>query len=289
MGNDQVIRLMAGLGMEGFGIFIGLLLELRQRDDYRCATYSLPTIARRMDVAEEMLLRVVHGFGLFCVETDGLAFSSPYLDEMMESLEAKRRINQENGRKGGRPQRPPKKVEKPIENPTVKPNQNPEEKSREEKSIATAELKEEEKKAAAAVPLKSWERYLDDAFDNRTWVEIQAMQSGCGLSFIHHLADVKELFRIHIIAQGAVEKLFSSADACSYFSNFNRPGTPTHLRIVELLKRIRAPESRNDPYRYELRDPVSGQRSYCGRPIPDDAPPRPSENAVWSDPLREWG
>jgi hypothetical protein len=36
------------------------------------------------------------------------------------------------------------------------------------------------------------------------------------------------------------------------------------------------------PNRYEDFDPVTGQRSYCGIPIPPDAPPRADENMVWN-------
>ena len=42
----------------------------------------------------------------------------------------------------------------------------------------------------------------------------------------------------------------------------------------------------NDPYRYET---LAGeQRTYMGRPIPADAPPRPNSWAVWDDQTEAW-
>ena len=45
---------------------------------------------------------------------------------------------------------------------------------------------------------------------------------------------------------------------------------------------------RDDEYRFEDRNPVTGERSYCGLPIPDDAPPRPNTQAIWLPEQKVW-
>ena len=137
-------------------------------------------------------------------------------------------------------------------------------------------------------PLKPWTELLDEAFAGRQWVEVQAMQSGCGIPFVEQLAAVKKLFHDHVIGQGAEEGLHTLRDVRSYFSNFNRPGTLTHRRLVEFLTQTVRERSRDDPYRFEQLDPVTGKRTYCGTPVPDDAPPRPSEEAVWNAESLQW-
>ena len=41
-------------------------------------------------------------------------------------------------------------------------------------------------------------------------------------------------------------------------------------------------------YKYEDRDPSTGKRSYCGIPIPHDAPPKPNNQAVWNGEAGNW-
>ena len=55
-----------------------------------------------------------------------------------------------------------------------------------------------------------------------------------------------------------------------------------------IKEKVVAQRSRIDEYRYEDRDPVTGKRSYCGLPIPDDAPPRPNTQAVWLPDKKVW-
>ena len=74
-------------------------------------------------------------------------------------------------------------------------------------------------------------------------------------------------------------RILSPSDAKHYFCFFLEPGSVTFKRLVaELQKPID-----KGKYKHEDRDPVTGQRSYCGVPIPADAPPRPNEQAVWCD------
>ena len=53
----------------------------------------------------------------------------------------------------------------------------------------------------------------------------------------------------------------------------------TNTQLSEALKQTEA----KDFYRFEQRNPDTGERSYCGVPIPADAPPRPNDQAVWCE------
>lgn len=354
--DDRVIQLVTRRGMEGFGIYISLLMELRKRDGYKCAVHTLDYLARQWNVSCSILYEVVSAYGLFELdETAGgegtfsslsLCESMAGFEDWLEGKKKKRQAKKESEALGTAAGNPPTTVQKPdgsVQNPleavsasktatvgvtvkrapngrfTVKPKSAPintitklttTSKEKEKPSAgrkpeigagaatlllsnrvegaAVAESAATDPVVASPVAGKPWTVYLDEAFNDRIWVEIQAMQSGLGLAFMEHLPAVKELFRTHVIAQGAEKNLYNSADVRSYFSNFNRVGMPTHRRIADLLKRASKPSRENDRYRFEQRDPVTGVRSYCGRSLPADAPPRPSENAVWSDELKQW-
>ena len=99
-----------------------------------------------------------------------------------------------------------------------------------------------------------------------------------------------------IITTAAKEKEISAAaidrnnssDVHQYFANFTVPGSRTSAFLhAELLKLEAAEQSHSlDPYRFEKR--IGGQRTYMGCPIPDEAPPRPEDNAIWNDRTKQW-
>ena len=80
----------------------------------------------------------------------------------------------------------------------------------------------------------------------------------------------------------------NSSDVHQYFANFTAPGSRTSAFLhAELLKLEAAEQSHSlDPYRFEKR--IGGQRTYMGCPIPDEAPPRPEDNAIWNDRTKQW-
>lgn len=367
--DDRVIELVYRLGMEGFGIYVSLLMELRKRSGYKCALRTLGYLAEQWKVSVDVVHEVVCDYGLFSFDgpdaTPERVFFSTELCESMVALEDWRTAKRKKKQAATDASNPSTAVFEPdgsVQTPleagcgvftradgvtvkrardgrfTVKNKDAAINRLNSINRLNTASTeKEEEKESKQPVPefeaeagtdaeintpaacnpvtaettllaetvvltrpaktkkhspvtdLKPWTTHLDEAFADRTWVEIQAMQSGCGLPFIEHLDAVKELFRNHVLAQGAEGKLRGAFDVRSYFSNFNRPGQITHRRLLELLKRACKSGKETDAYCYEQRDPVSGRRLYCGRTIPADAPPRPSENAVWSEELRRWG
>ena len=109
-----------------------------------------------------------------------------------------------------------------------------------------------------------------------------AMRTGLNRQFFTLYPRIVEHFKRHVRLLGNEGKILSPSDAKRYFCFFLDPGSVTFKRLWEELRK---PSDRGK-YRYEDRDPTTGQRSYCGVPIPEDAPPRPNSQAVWCE--GEW-
>lgn len=292
MANDCILILIEELGMEGYGIYIALLGELRQRDDYTCATGSLPALARRWNADVETVRRVVNNFGLFVPEADNAAFSSSYLNEAMSLLEEKRR----RAAIGGSARTV--NVQRSA-NGRFTAVVQPEEKSIAEKSIAEKRKGREETPPPVKLPpsglhsivckMSTWEACIDTAFMDRPWTEVVAMHAGMGLRFIERLPEIIAFFKQHVRTYGKEATVCTVEDAKCYFSNFVRPASPTRKALDAELTHTDCRHRQKDPYRYEERDPATGERRYCGLPIPKEAPPRPNACAVWDEARRQWG
>ena len=125
----------------------------------------------------------------------------------------------------------------------------------------------------------AWERYVDELSQEQQWIEVMAMRSGLGLVFVNRFPEVLKHFKQHVQAVGNEKDIQSPSDAKRYFCFYNTPGsTPFRQLVAELQKPID-----KGKYKYEDYDSATGQRSYCGIPIPADAPPRPNNQAVWCD------
>ena len=125
----------------------------------------------------------------------------------------------------------------------------------------------------------AWERYVDELANEQQWIEVMAMRSGLGLVFVNRFPEVLQHFKLHVQAVGSEKDIQSPGDAKRYFCFYNTPGsTPFRQLVAELQKPID-----KGKYKYEDRDPTTGKRSYCGVPIPADAPPRPNAQAVWCE------
>ncbi|WP_300699078.1 hypothetical protein [uncultured Bacteroides sp.] len=176
------------------------------------------------------------------------------------------------------------------------------EKEKERKIISSTEKEEEEKegKAEKAVnnrnvpsappslpPVRSWQQYVAHLGTDRQWIEIACMKSGFGVLLMKHFDRAKELFAEHIIAFGRGDRLLTQEDVTSYFISFvTHPVTSKelHNQLLELERRDTSPS--DNPYRHEQR--LGGRRMYNGRPIPDNAPPRPDGHSLWNDRLKRW-
>ena len=278
---SEFMHLIEKEGMAGYGIYWGIIEYLRSQDNYIGDLRVLKSLSAQMRTSITRLLRILKNYGLF--ELTDYTFQSSRLITLMKPLESKRKlmdkrsstddetINLRNRRNS---------LETNTTSVTVKKSK--EKKSKENTSSA------EEVAAVVAAPLSCklpWEEYVDELDKEQQWKEIMAMRTGLKMEFFSLYPRIVECFKNHVRALGKERSILSSSDAKQYFCFFLAPGSNTFQRLMAQLKQ---PSDKDSPYRFEERDPTTGQRSYCGVPIPPDAPPRPNAQAVWNSETKQW-
>jgi hypothetical protein len=278
---SEFMHLIEKEGMAGYGIYWGLIEYLRSQDNYIGDLRVLKSLSAQMRTSITRLLRILKNYGLF--ELTDYTFQSSRLITLMKPLESKRKlmdkrssnddetINLRNRRNS---------LKTNTTSVTVKKSK--EKKSKENTSSA------EEVAAVVAAPLSCklpWEEYVDELDKEQQWKEIMAMRTGLKMEFFSLYPRIVECFKNHVRALGKERSILSSSDAKQYFCFFLAPGSNTFQRLMAQLKQ---PSDKDSPYRFEERDPATGQRSYCGVPIPPDAPPRPNAQAVWNSETKQW-
>ena len=134
-----------------------------------------------------------------------------------------------------------------------------------------------------------WECYINEAFKVQSWLEAVWMMSGLKELFFNILSFIRDLFKIHVVAQGNTGGITSVSEAEAYFANYIRRERPTRLFLEEKLKeRSRMQNESTSLSPYETYNPLTGERSYCGVPLPADAPPRPNGRATWDNLKQSW-
>ena len=276
---SEVMNLIEKEGMEGYGIYWALMEYLRTQDDYIGDIEVLKSLARQLRVRLPKLKRIMENYGLFsCTET---TFLSPKLVEVMKPFEDRRARIEAYKRQ--------KQKENSLEISDVSSEKGDivsfevkgkgEGKGKEERKT-TSSLKEKDDDGLVPVSITpAWERYVDELRHEQSWIEIMAMRSGLGKAFVQRFDEVLQLFKEHVQAVAHESHIVSPSEAKRYFCFFNTPGSATFQKFVDELQK---PVDKGK-YKHEDRDPTTGQRSYCGVPIPDDAPPRPNAQAVWCD------
>ena len=104
MSDPKCMLLIEQLGMEGYGMFWGLVEMLRQQPEYKMSLLLIPALANRFKVSESKLKTVVSAYGLFVIENDEFFFS-PSLRERMELMLAKRERRVNAGKLSGQARR----------------------------------------------------------------------------------------------------------------------------------------------------------------------------------------
>ena len=289
LNDDNIASMMSEMNAaEALGIYVILLLHLR-----------------RYDVDEVAVERVLREFDLFELDEERQMFRSSYLDRVMKSLEEKRKMDIENGKKGGRPKKVAKSAETPVSKGR-KPTEN--QKRREEES------KEEESKGSVSVvnnnrsnietpsslvsrladegnhgplqPVLPWEKLVDQLSTFQSYMELAGQHSGLGKLFVDHQKLILEIFKKHIRLYDKGAGLLFPEDVKRYFSNYIAAGSVTCRTLRETLLKELENTVDKDVNRFE--SVVDGRRTYLGHLIPADAPPRPDASAVWDDVKKRW-
>ena len=276
---SEVMNLIEKEGMEGYGIYWALMEYLRTQDDYIGDIEVLKSLARQLRVRLPKLKRIMENYGLFsCTET---TFLSPKLVEVMKPFEDRRaRIEAYKRQKQKDNSLKTSEVSsKKSDIVSFEVKGKGEGKGKEERKT-TSSLKEKDDDALVPVSLTpAWERYVDELRHEQSWIEIMAMRSGLGKAFVQRFDEVLQLFKEHVQAVAHESHIVSPSEAKRYFCFFNTPGSATFQKLVDEFHK----PADKGKYKHEDRDPTTGKRSYCGVPIPDDAPPRPNSQAVWCD------
>ena len=134
-----------------------------------------------------------------------------------------------------------------------------------------------------------WEQCINEAFITQSWLEAVGMMSGLKELFLNNLSFIRDLFKKHVVAQGNTGGITSVSEAEAYFANYIRRERPTRLFLEEKLKeRSRMQNESISLSPYETYNPLTGERSYCGVPLPAGAPPRPNGRATWDNLKQNW-
>ena len=170
----------------------------------------------------------------------------------------------------------------------------------------------------------STENIIHELRTNRSWQEAVCITSGYGALLMRHFDRAVDIFLQHVRAGADEVELSDRRRAMNYFRNFTRLSHPAGRRLKEELEKmeqthLNPPETHlNPPCKGGLgnstdndvqsiqapsltgRDGVglspfedppgpNGERSYHGgRPLPPDAPPRPSPQAEWDEAEEKW-
>jgi len=263
----HVEKLIEEQGMEGFGIYIATLLEMKEKGMEKFNIMELQGMARRLKISRKKLLAC--GGGLPPPPPTGTP------PRAGGEFHAGGKVPLPSYHAGGHAGAPA--------------------------GDAGGHDKEEEDIPATCrleVPCgpENWERYIDQATEDTGWLEAVAMNNY--LPVKNKLSEIMTIFKRHVRAQATGTHIDSVKEVQNYFANYARAGTPTYKRLMAELagnapttspygysssgRRRVAMRADEDAFRYEDVNPITGERSYCGIQIPPEAPPRPNENAVWN-------
>ena len=236
-------------------------------------------MAVQMKTSTARLYKILKEYDLF--EFTDFTFRSTKLNAMMSPLERKRKLMNEqvsDDHETTDKRNRHNSLKTSTTSDTVKKSKV--KKSKEYTSSA-------EETASSSTPSLSirlpWETYVDELDKEQQWKEIMAMRSGLKKEFFTLYPRIIDGFKEHVRALGKESAILSSSDAKRYFCCYFTPGSYTYQQLMVQLKQ---PDKDHNPY--EERDPTTGQRSYCGVPIPDGAPPRPNAQAVWNEETHQW-
>ena len=156
--------------------------------------------------------------------------------------------------------------------------------NKEKEIIAVAAVDKLPRFSELSETMPRWEQCINEAFITQSWLEAVGMMSGLKELFLNNLSFIRDLFKKHVVAQGNTGGITSVSEAEAYFANYIRRERPTRLFLEEKLKeRSRMQNESTSLSPYETYNPLTGERSYCGVPLPADAPPRPNGRATWDN------
>ena len=161
--------------------------------------------------------------------------------------------------------------------------------NKEKEIIAVAAVDKLPRFSELSETIPRWEQCINEAFITQSWLEAVGMMSGLKELFLNNLSFIRDLFKKHVVAQGNTGGITSVSEAEAYFANYICRERPTRLFLEEKLKERSRMQNESTSFSpYETYNPLTGERSYCGVPLPADAPPRPNGRATWDNLKQSW-
>ena len=272
---SEVMKLIEKEGMTGYGIYWAVMEYLRAQDNYVGDMGAMKHLSRQLKTSIDRLMRILKNYGLF--EVTDFTFQSRKLNSVMKPLEDKRKamdkqLSDDRCMTVQRKARNPLKTNVDISLSKVK-------ESKEENTPSKSSSSTEAVAGKTVKYTPAWEQYVDSLQQEEQWKELMAMRTGLKQQFYTLFPRIVESFKRHVRMLGNEGQILSPSEAKRYFCFYLDPGSVTFKKLWEELHK---PIDKGK-YKHEDRDPTTGKRSYCGVPIPADAPPRPNHQAVWCD------
>ena len=299
-GDKRVSNLIDCEGGRGYGNYLYIIELLHKQTDGKLSFRQLKSMHRK-GFPKAYLEKIVRDYNLFLIEED--EFSSAI--EFCEKKSAKcAKSTRENCEQTGSTL--PKDSETSQNSEESKNSDNTPNDSTLERKLPLARVRgekrredtppigspkegeeEEEKKPS---PVLGWKKYLEEMVKDQFWLECVCMKSGYGKLLYRHRDEAVKEFEKHIILFDKGNEILHLKDAKRYFAYFTMEGRTTSKELRDTLLAIDARRQADNPapnpYRHEQL--IDGRRTYLGCAIPDDAPPRPDENAVWNEDMNAW-
>jgi len=316
--NDRFVPLLEKEGFEGYGIYWALLENLFGKPGYQAPLTSIKKIAGKLSLHTKHLRRIITDYGLFQI-TD-THFAAPQLAncraKMTRHLPTQPTCPTQESAHHPREKTPESEhisaksehfsetfcPKHPGNSLKIKGTSDIQEKTREEKEKNTHTQTRESQGEAIAIDAKKTGTQVLTSTETDTPLEQQrirqvinqiprqthwlgniAKNTSHGKQVVHYLQPLLTEFEAYLCltAQENTIKTLEDAKRRFFYWSCSQAGKESITR----LRQTAAPPQQ-DIYRYEQHQ--EGKRTYFGRTIPDDAPPRPTDRAVWDDETREW-
>lgn len=272
--DTKLVNLLTAEKIRGYGVYWLLLETLRLKPGFKIAISQVGSLAHRFGTQHCVVKRVIENYDLF-VEEDGY-FYSPGLSRRLQVLADHSAGNLEK--------RCPGELAKPLVCSEVKavPARVLDKTRQEERNNS---LTRESVKRVL-----SMEESVSLLPSEQIWCEDMARMSGRGSGFFTDLPLLLPSFVAFLRLRGEEYSVCSLSDAKRRFLYWMKSDDGKQaLRKLSAAAAAATAESnpaKTPPNRFETL--LDGHRTYMGRPIPDDAPPRPGSMAVWDEYGKKW-
>lgn len=289
--NPKLAMLIQEEGARGYGVYWLLLEMLRMQNDFSLPETMFGALARQIGTQKRIVIRVVRNYGLF-INRNGVFYSAGLCKRMENYLLIRDKMSQQLPHSSDANSLifslSPAQNVRATEQNKIEENNNSS-RRRDFPPENEVEISAGGQRPSEVFRVESWESLVDEMCTGKEWMDRVGMNSGLGSLYIENRERIVALFKDHIRLYDKGGGLLRLSDVRQYFVNYLSPGSITCKKVRATLMQEQAGAAEEHPeylYRFETR--IKGRRFYMGRPIPDDAPPRPGIMAVWDEYGKKW-